>query len=142
MNDEFVAEEARRDRRSTQANASGILDAAALDERRGEVEATLDLFGFLRPRPGNPGEDAAQVGDFFREAVEPLVGGQIEVKAAARVELGRDLVEAGLASAVEGRGGCGHRGGRRRGRPLFRGGGFALPASRELGPAKEENRKD
>ena len=83
-------------RDAADADAADRFHAAVLDEARNEIEGFVD-FGFFLGAEVGQGEDwVAPAVDTTREAFEPLARTKVSVKAAARIELGGDLGEAGL----------------------------------------------
>src|ERR1017187_1403943 len=96
------------------AEAADVFDAALLDEVRDHVNGLVEVVAVFSFEIGDGSEEAAPGADLAGDAREPLLGAEVQVQAAARVELRSDLREAG---AFGGRWGCrdGLRGcGRRR----------------------------
>src|SRR5438552_1622279 len=85
-----------------EAKAADVLDAAAVDEVRDDVEAFVEVGAVLGFEIRNRAEELAQVRDFAAEAFEPLLGAEVEIQATAGVKLSGDFLEAVFFGGDEG----------------------------------------
>src|ERR1035441_8067681 len=101
-------------RNRAHAEAANVFDAALLDEVRNDVEGLVEVLQVVRLEVGNGPQDSAPGADLAGDAREPLLGAEIQVKAATGVKLRGDLREAGSFGGSGGRRGGFRRCGRRR----------------------------
>src|ERR1019366_3321697 len=90
-------------RNRAHAEAADVFDAALLDEVRNDVEGLVEVLQVVRLEVGNGAQHSAPCADLARHAREPLLGAEVQVKAAPWVKLRGNLREAGSF------GGCGGR---------------------------------
>ena len=81
-----------------------------LDEVRDDVEGLVEVLAVFGLEVGNGAEQAAPGGDLAGHAGKPLLGAEVQVEAAARVELRGDLREAGSFGGRSGTAGAGFLG--------------------------------
>src|SRR5208282_4134127 len=118
MQDQLGVVEVRFARDGTHADAADVFDAALLDEVRDNGKDAVEVLAVIGLDVGYRVKEAAPSADLPGNASEPLLGAEVEVQVAARVEFGGDLGEAGaFGGGRHGWGGCLRLG--RRGLLLF-----------------------
>jgi hypothetical protein len=76
------------------AEAADVFDARRGDQIRDDVESFVEISAIVGRNIWQRCKHFAKIRDFGGEAVEQLLGAEIEIKVSARIEVGGDLLKA------------------------------------------------